>query len=184
MEGKKELIMFKTIDIVQIGLMAAVIYIVTFAINIPYYTGVIHLGDSMVFISAILLGSKKAAVASAIGMCLFDLLSPYAIWAPFTFVIKGIMALIAASIAYRRNYNGNSFWNNVFAFTVASIWMIVGYYLGGIILYHYYFKLNWMKSYILPLNDVAGNIVQVLCGMAIALSLGTAIKKSIGNKLL
>ena len=70
----------------------------------------------------LLLGSKKATAASAIGMCLFDLLSPYAIWAPFTFVIKGIMGFIAATIACRKNYNGNSFWNNFFAFTIASIY--------------------------------------------------------------
>ena len=184
MEEKKEFKMFRTIDIVQIGLMAAVIYIVTLIFNLPYYMGVIHLGDSMVFIAALLLGSKKATVASAIGMCLFDLLSPYAIWAPFTLVIKGIMALIAASIAYRKNYNGNNIWNNAFAFTIASIWMILGYYLGGVILSHYYFRMEWFKSFIIPLADITGNIIQVVCGMLIALSLGTALKKAIGNRLL
>ena len=52
MEEKKEFKIFRTIDIVQIGLMAAVIYIVTLIFNFPYYMGVIHLGDSMVFIAA------------------------------------------------------------------------------------------------------------------------------------
>ena len=62
--------------------------------------------------------------------------------------------------------------------------MILGYYLGGVILSHYYFKMQWFKSFIVPLADITGNIIQVVCGMVIALSMGTAIKKAIGNRLL
>ena len=99
----------KTIDIVQISLMAAITFVATSVIHVPTFMGVLHLGDSMIFLSAILFGSKKSAIASAVGMCLFDLVSGYTMWAPFTLVIKGVMGYIAGTIAYRKSYNGNNF---------------------------------------------------------------------------
>ena len=45
------------------------------------------------------------------------------IWAPFTIVIKAVMAIIAASIALRKDYEGEKVWNNALAFIVAGLWM-------------------------------------------------------------
>lgn len=123
----------KTIEIVQIGLMAALTYIATAVIAIPVGdNAVLHLGDTVLFLSAVLLGKKRGAIAAAIGMTIFDLFSPYYIWAPFTFVIKGIMAYVAGAIAYRSNFEGGNSWNNLFAFIVSGIVMILGYFLAGV----------------------------------------------------
>ena len=74
MENKASSI--KTIDIVQIGLMAAITYIATY-LYIYLFIAVIHIGDSMVYLSAILLGRKKSAISSAVGMTIFDLITGY-----------------------------------------------------------------------------------------------------------
>lgn len=182
MEQKKlDLSKLKVQDMIQIALMAALTYIATAVINIPsgvVFKGVIHLGDSMVLLSAILLGRKKAFFSAAIGMSLFDMLSPYAIWAPFTFFIKGIMAYIAATIAYRNDYNGESFWNNIVAFIAAGIWMIAAYYLAGVLLMHFVTNIQFSKAFILSAAEIPGNIAQSIAGAAIALILGRVLKKA------
>ncbi len=172
----------KTIDIVQISLMAAITFIATSVIHIPTFMGVLHLGDSMIFLSAILFGRKKAAISSAVGMCLFDLLNGYTMWAPFTLIIKGTMGYIAGTIAYRKNYNGNNFSNNIFAFVVAGIWMIAAYYLGGAIILTFISKEFALKqALIVSLKDIPTNIFQVVGGIALALPLITALKSKINR---
>lgn len=182
MESKKTtLSSVKVQDMVQIALMAAMTYIATAVINIPsgvIVKGVVHLGDSMVFLAAILLGGKKAFLSSAIGMCLFDLLSPYAIWAPFTFVIKGFMGYIAAVVAYRSSYTGNNTLNNVLACALGGIWMIAGYYAAGVILMHFTTNVAFNQAFILAAAEIPGNIAQVLVGMVIAIPLGKIFKKA------
>lgn len=172
----------KTIDIVQISLMAAITFIATSVIHIPTFMGVLHLGDSIIFLSAILFGRKKAAISSAVGMCLFDLLSGYTMWAPFTLIIKGAMGYIAGTIAYRKNYDGNNFKNNIFAFVIAGIWMIATYYLGGAIILTFISKEFVLKqALIVSLKDIPTNIFQVVGGIALALPLITALKSKINR---
>ncbi|MFT5873006.1 MAG: putative membrane protein [Clostridium sp.] len=178
MESRIESI--KTIDIVQISLMAAITFIATSVIHIPTFMGVLHLGDSMIFLSAILFGRKKSAISSAVGMCLFDLLSGYTMWAPFTLVIKGVMGYIAGTIAYRKGYNGDNTSNNIFAFVMAGIWMVAAYYLGGAIILTFISKeFALSQALIVSLKDIPTNILQVIGGMALALPLISALKRKI-----
>ena len=172
----------KTIDIVQISLMAAITFIATSVIHIPTFMGVLHLGDSMIFLSAILFGRKKSAIASAVGMCLFDLMTGYTMWAPFTFVIKGLMGYIAGTIAFRKDYDGNNYKNNIFAFAIAGIWMIAAYYLGGAIILTFISKeFALSKALIISLKDIPTNILQVFGGIVLALPLITALKTKISR---
>lgn len=168
------------LDIVQIGLMAAIVFVATSIVHIKTFMGVMHAGDSMVYLAAILLGKKKAAWASAIGMCLFDLIHGYLYWAPFTFVIKGVMAYISAVIVYRKNYNGEKLWNNILAFITAGIWMIAAYYIGGAIILTFLEpeKQALVQSLIISAKDIPTNIIQVAVGMVIAIPLMGALKKA------
>nr|WP_279222058.1 ECF transporter S component [Clostridium rectalis] len=163
----------KTLQIVQIALLIAVTCMVTMTIRIPTLIGYTHLGDSMVFISAILLGKKRGAVAAAFGMCMADILGGYFVWAPFTLIIKGSMAYVAAYIAYRKNYNGNNLWNNIFAFIMAGIWMVVAYYLANAAITRFiYVKVaTFQESLIISLVEIPGNIIEVLVGIVLALPL-------------
>ena len=174
-----------TIGIVQIGLMAALTYIATAVIAIPVGdNAVLHLGDTVLFLSAILLGKKRGAVAAAIGMTFFDLFSLYSIWAPFTFVIKGVMAYIAGAIAYRSNFEGDNFWNNLFAFIVAGVVMISGYFLAGGCLNHFVYGMPTLgQGFIVAIKDIPANILQVVGGIAIGLPLSMPLKKYLAKYL-
>lgn len=78
------------------ALFTAMIAVVTIAIPvpIPFTNGYIHLGDSMIFLSVMILGWKRGAVAAGVGSAFADLILGYIYWVPWTLVIKGGMALI------------------------------------------------------------------------------------------
>lgn len=178
MEFQKSNTKSKIRDIALVGMMAAIIYLATAFINVPsFYKGVIHAGDSMVFVAAVLFGKKKAALAAAVGMFLFDILSPYAIWAPFTFVIKGSMAYFAAIIAYRSGFEGKNLMNNIFAFIIAGLWMTFAYFIAGNILSVFVYGLPLIVSVAQNSLDIFSNILQVVIGMIIAVPITQNLKK-------
>src|SRR5690242_5709507 len=85
------------------GLLIAMVFIATMFINIrlpiSINGGLIHLGNVILFTVSIVFGKKKGAIAGAFGMGLFDIVSGWAAWAPFTFVIRGVMGFLVGSIA-------------------------------------------------------------------------------------
>lgn len=163
-------------NIVLIALMAAMVFVATSIIQIRTFNGFIHLGDTMVFVAAVLLGKKRGAAASAIGMTMFDLLSPVPYWAPFTFVIKGVMAYIAGSVALRKDCEGKKVWNNILAFTIAGVWMVAAYYVSGaFVLYLINHEANNLgTAFIMSTYDILGNITQSVAGVLFAIPLVSA----------
>lgn len=86
----------KTKNLVMSAVFAALICASTFIIRIPSpLQGYINLGDCFVLLAAWTLTRKLGALSAAVGSALADLIAGYAIFAPATFVIKGLMALIA-----------------------------------------------------------------------------------------
>lgn len=59
------------------------------------------IGDAAVYASAALLGGPLGALASALGSALADILAGQAIYAPASFVIKGLMALLTCFLLKR-----------------------------------------------------------------------------------
>ena len=76
-----------TKDITKIAIMSALVFIATYLIKIPSLNGYTHIGDSMIIISALILGKKKGALAAGLGASLCDLLSGYMQYIIATFFI-------------------------------------------------------------------------------------------------
>ncbi|MFQ9127709.1 MAG: ECF transporter S component [Butyricicoccaceae bacterium] len=91
--------------IVRIAMMAALIFAGTYTFKIPIAItgGYTHLGDCAIFVGVMLLGRKDGALAAALGAALSDLLSGAMLWVLPTFIIKGIVALIAGSPSRRKS---------------------------------------------------------------------------------
>ncbi|GAA0713553.1 ECF transporter S component [Paraclostridium ghonii] len=163
-----------TKDIVETALLISLVFIATRFINIrlPIASngGLVHLGNTMLFISSIVFGKKKGACAGAFGMALFDLLSEWVIWAPFTFIIRGVMGYIIGSIAWSKEKRGNSIVTNIVAIIVSGVWMIIGYYITECILY---------GNYIQPIGSIPGNITQVVIGIIIGVPIAKVLKRYI-----
>ncbi|WP_027624298.1 ECF transporter S component [Clostridium lundense] len=172
---QNEIRVSKTIEITQMAVMAAITCIATMVIKIPTLMGIgyDHLGDSMVFFAAILFGKRKGMLTAALGMSLADFLTGYGYYVPFTFVIKGIMAFIAASIAYRGDYEGKNIINNIFAFIIAGAWMVFGYFIAKIILVKFILLRadSYSQALAIALAGIPRNIGQVTAGMIIAIPL-------------
>lgn len=168
------------LSIAQIAVMSAIICVATFTIKIPTYTGYVHIGDSMVLLSVVLLGRKKSIVASAIGMGLTDILSGYIAWAPFTIIIKAIMAYIAGKIIYRKNVNENRIRVKLIGFILAGIWMVIGYYFAGIIISKFilFENVTLNQAFLISLKEIPSNMVQAIVGIAIAIPVSELLKKS------
>ncbi|HSQ88201.1 ECF transporter S component [Romboutsia sp.] len=163
-----------TRDLVETALLIALVFIATRFINIrlPISSngGLVHLGNTMLFISSIVFGKKKGAIAGAFGMGLFDLLSEWAIWAPFTFVVRGVMGYIIGSIAWSNGKKGNSIIANIVGIIISGVWMIFGYYVTEVVLY---------GNYITPIGSIPGNITQIVIGLIIGVPIAKVLKKHI-----
>ncbi|AKA69182.1 ECF transporter S component [Clostridium scatologenes] len=172
-----------TVSLVQMALMIAIICVSTMVIKVPTLFGVgyDHLGDSMVFLGAILFGKKKGAITAAVGMSLADFLLGYAYYVPFTFVIKAIMAYIAASIAYRGTYQGKNMLNNLFGFIAGGTWMIFGYFLAKIVIVQYIVvkASSFNQALAIALAGIQSNIGQVTLGIIIAIPLAKALQSKV-----
>lgn len=81
-------------DITKMAMMATITFIGIYAVKIPSLHGYSHMGDCMIFLSVLILGTRKGALAGGIGAALSDLLGGYMQWVIPTFLIKYIMATV------------------------------------------------------------------------------------------
>lgn len=86
----------KTNKLVMTAMMICLVMVATLSIRIPspFTQGYVHLGDTMIFLSVLLLGKNGGALASGLGSALADVLGGYAAYAPWTLLIKALMAFI------------------------------------------------------------------------------------------
>ncbi|GGB71788.1 ECF transporter S component [Fictibacillus barbaricus] len=141
---------------------------INFKLPIMGNGGLIHLGNVPLFIAAFVFGRKTGAIAGAFGMGLFDLISGWTVWAPFTFVIVGAMGYVAGLISEK--VPGKRVIVYTMAVIVAMIIKIVGYYFAEVVLYG-----NWIQ----PFGSIPGNVLQVVIAGIIVVPLVARIKKRI-----
>lgn len=170
MELNKGKSRFKTKDMVETALLTALVFVATRFINLPIGAngGLIHLGSAMLVIVSVVFGKEKGAIAGSVGMTIFDLLSGWAVWAPFTFVIRAVMGYLLGVIAYSNNKNGENIYFNIFAVILSGIWMIAGYYVTEVILYG-----NWLA----PVASIPGDITQIVMALIIGIPMSKILKK-------
>ncbi len=154
------------------ALFVALTLVATMFINIKLPIagngGLIHLGNIPLFVAAFVFGRRTGAIAGAFGMGLYDLFSPWTIWAPFTFVIVGAMGYVAGVISEK--VPGKRVLVYSMAVVVAMLIKVVGYYFAEVVLYG-----NWIQ----PFGSIPGNILQVGIAGIIVIPLVARIKKRI-----
>ena len=139
------------------ALFIALTYIFTAFINvrlpIAANGGLIHLGNVPLFIGAIIFGKRTGAAAGGIGMGLFDLLSGWTLWAPFTLVMAGLMGYVTGRITEKEGHQ-KLIWYAA-AMGAACVIKIIGYYIAEVVIY---------GNLLAPAASIPGNLIQV--GMA------------------
>lgn len=122
--------------IVLNGIMIALVFLATYMIKIPAGPGYVNIGDAAIMIVAVILGKNTGLIAGAVGSCLADIFGGYFIYAPVTFIVKGIEGYVIGIIAARaannnnvdRNRNGDEI--RLLAIIAGAVVMIVGYFLA------------------------------------------------------
>ena len=136
------------------GISIALVFLATAFINIrlPIAAngGLIHLGNVPLFLAAAIFGKRTGAVCGAFGMGLFDLLSGWTLWAPFTFVIAG---LIGYTVGRLTEDPAASYSRYVLA-------VIAGYYIAEAVIY---------GNLAAPLASIPGNVIQIGVASAVFL---------------
>ena len=160
----------KTKMLVVNGLFIALTLVATMFINIrlPFIGngGLIHLGNVPLFLGAFIYGRKSGAAAGGIGMGLFDLISGWTAWAPFTFIIVGIMGFAAGTISDKLKVRPAA--ANTIAVAAALVIKVVGYYFAEVILFG-----NWIA----PFGSIPGNVVQVVAAGIIVVPFAGKLKE-------
>ena len=140
------------------GLFAAIITVSTMMIRIPTPTkGYINLGDCFVNIAGWLLGPIYGGAAAGIGSSLSDLFAGYTVYVIPTFIIKGLMAVVAFAVFKVLRKKLPTLVGRIISAAAAEIVMIVGYAVYESLLY---------SSVTTALSGVAGNVFQAIGGVA------------------
>lgn len=149
------------------AMMAALTYIATMVIQIPSpMNGYVNLGDCFVLLSGWLLGPWYGGAAAGIGSMLTDLLSGYGHYAPGTFVIKGLDALVAALLFRAMGRNTTA---ALVSGLVGEAIMVAGYFGYAALL---------LGKGLGAAASVPGNLVQAAMGLLIGFLLFKVLQKT------
>ncbi len=151
------------------AMFAALVLMATMFIQVPTINGYVHIGDTLVYLAATFLPFPFSVLAAGVGAGLADLLSGYTIYLPFTFVIKGLMALCFSAkgekILTKRN---------VFAIVLAGIINVFGYFLTEMILYR---QGSLIATIVTSARTIPGNLVQSVVASVIFVVVALAFDK-------
>ena len=124
--------------LVIMAVFVAMTFVVTTYINvrIPFLAangGLVHLGNVPVFVAAAVFGKRRSGYR-AFGLGLFDLLNGWVAWAPFTFVICGLIGFTYGLIT-KGKYETRGISFQIAAVVAAVVIKVVGYYIAEVIIY-------------------------------------------------
>lgn len=146
-------------EVVISAMLASLTCVATMIIKIPTpLHGYANLGDCIVLLSAFLLPVSYGFCAAAIGSALADVLSGYAMYAPATFVIKGLMVIVACFI-YKQftKKDKKLLLGKIISGFVAEIVMVAGYFVFEGFLYG--FEASLVN---IPANAIQGVVCLVV----------------------
>lgn len=164
--------MSHTRKLVTAALFAAICYGMTL-VSVPLpVVGYGNLGDCFVLLSGWLLGPLWGAAAAGLGTMLADMTLGYGLYAPATFVIKALMAVVAyflgSVLAKFLVHKGGRILAHVAAAICGEIIMVGGYFAYESVLY----------GVTAAAGSLLGNSVQALAGIVLSTVLITVIRSS------
>ena len=121
------------------AVFAALCVVSTLLIAIPLPFGYFNTGDVFVLLSGWCLGPLYGSIAASFGSALADIISGFPIYAPATFLIKGVDALLAYYVFrfFKKliKKEGLDFLPRCFSAVIGEGVMVLGYFLYELILY-------------------------------------------------
>lgn len=117
---------FTARTITYLAIITAVTLVLSLMIIIPVPAtgGLVTILDAGIYFAGLLFYGFGGGIVGALTGLLIDLLSGYAIWAPYSLAIHGLQGLVFGHIVYKK---GQSNYSVILASIVASLVMIIGY---------------------------------------------------------
>ena len=155
--------------LVTASLLAALTCVATMIIKIPSpMKGYLNLGDCVVLLAGWILSPGYGFLAAGLGSALADIFSGYMTYAPATFVIKGLMALVAC-FGYRLLHKKlGSLASDIISGIAAEILMVLGYFVFEGFLY----------GFVPSMVNIPANGMQGVAGVIIGVALVKILEKS------
>lgn len=159
----------RTKKIVMAALLASLTCVATMIIKIPSpLKGYLNLGDCIVLVAGWILSPTYGFLAAGLGSALADIFSGYVVYAPATFVIKGIMALVAYyGFKMLRKKIGN-LPSRIISGVFAEIIMILGYFVFE----------GFMYGFVPSLVNIPANGMQAIANLIIGVILIKVFEKN------
>ena len=160
----------KTIrKLVLSAMFAALSCAATMVIQIPIATGYLNFGDGLCLLAGWILGPWYGFAAAGLGSALADLLAGYGAYVPATFVIKGIVALLAALLLRLvRKEGAPAIWQLALSALPAEAAMVLGYFS---------FETLVLGEAAAAAAAVPNNLLQAAAGIVLAVLLEQAISR-------
>ncbi|MGI6213046.1 MAG: ECF transporter S component [Christensenellales bacterium] len=159
----------KTKYIAYVALFTALVAVATMvtSIPIPGTQGFINFGDAIILTAALTLGGVPAAICGGIGSAVADLVLGYAVWAPFTLVIKaleGLIAYLVYAVLFKRGVNplntsSKEKIQGALSLIAGALFMVVGYYFASVVV---------IGTFGGALASIPSNLLQGLAGALVA----------------
>lgn len=165
----------KTYSIVCTAMMMCLIMVAIFVLRIPipFTQGYVNLSDGIIFLGIMLIGKKNSVVAASLGSMLGDIIGGFAMWAPWTFFIKGGMAAIAGLIMHlliRDTMKDRTQWIiRIAAMFCGGLFMVAGYFVAEKVMY---------GSWAVAALGIPWNIGQFALGIVLASVIIMALQKT------
>ena len=173
----------KTDTLVLTALMTCLVCLATYAFKIPnpFTQGYVHVGDTFIFMSVLILGKKNGAIASSVGAALADIFGGYAIFAIGTFIAKGLMAFVMGLII-EKGWESEQEHPDRKQIKILSLapYELLAMALGGLTEVIIYIFVNSMVdgNFTVGLLSIPGNSLQFAVSMVIAVVLTHALLKT------
>ena len=164
----------KLMKVIIAALFTAIVCVATYIVQIPMPAtgGFVNLGDCFVLTAGFLLGPVYGGIAAGLGSMLTDILAGYPQYAPATFIIKALMAVIFYFVTKALSQK-NSFVSKIVGGIAAEAVMVLGYFGYEAVI---------LKYGIGAAGSILGNVGQGVVGLIAATvlctTLNAAIKKS------
>ena len=164
----------KTKKIVMAAMFAALCCVATMIIKIPSpLKGYLNLGDCIVLLSGFMLSPVYGFLAAGLGSALADIFAGYVVYAPATFIIKGVMALIAFYGFKLLHKKAGATPSRIISGIVAEIVMVMGYFIFE----------GFMYGFAPSAVNIPANAVQGVAGIILGVILAKIFDKSLSKNL-
>jgi len=156
-----------TVKLTLATIFAALVFVVTSLIPpipIPATGGYFNLGETTIYIAALLFGPFVGAFSGGIGAMLSDIYLGYGLFAPGTLIIKGVEGTIVGFLNIKlKKYSPNPTARAIISVIVGGLEMVAGYFL-----YETLLAVLFPGLEIVAIAEIPLNIGQMLVGLIIA----------------